>query len=271
MLDFYAKDFVAWSRSLVHLEKLLGTYDWAIEPKPADPQVEELVRVGLAAFLRECERLPFSRSLYEQIKRLFGAVEGISGDKIKRERFLAVFNEVRTNSDIELSDHRFYVVPQADAPMMSDTPQFGEGVATQIPDAAVDIRSAGQCLALNQYTGSVFHCMRAAEHGLRALARHLRIKVSDKGQRCRIEDADWNKVVTACKNKIETARRYAASAKKKARLQRFSDLADRSEYVRDIWRNDLSHAGKGYDEIDARSVFSRTKLFMEGVAAALAG
>jgi hypothetical protein len=119
---------------------------------------------------------------------------------------------------------------------------FGSEVKAAFPSAADDIREAGNCLAAECNTAAVFHLMRVSEHGLRAVARRLRVKLTHKGVKQPIEYADWNKVITAIQNEIISLRTLTSGPKQDRRLNFYSDIAEQAEYIKDIWRNRISHA-----------------------------
>jgi hypothetical protein len=88
--------------------------------------------------------------------------------------------------------------------------------------------------------------MRVAEYGLRSLAKRLGVMVTHRGARQRIEDADWDKVITAIKNKIDSIRHLTIGPRRKAQLELYSDAADHCLFMRDIYRNKISHTQKPY-------------------------
>jgi hypothetical protein len=79
---------------------------------------------------------------------------------------------------------------------------FGSDVYVALPDARSDIKSASNCIAADLNTAAVYHLMRTVEHGMRALARHLRVKV--KGRT--IESSDWGNLISAMKKKTPCLR-----------------------------------------------------------------
>ena len=54
--------------------------------------------------------------------------------------------------------------------------------------------------------------------------------------------------------------------RKAAQLQFFSDAADQLTYIRDIWRNEVSHTGRRYNDSEAMAVMVRVRAFMELLA-----
>jgi len=139
---------------------------------------------------------------------------------------------------------------------------FGENVDLAFPDARDDIRQAGNCIAIELSTAAVFHLMRVAEYGLRRLAKQLRVQLTHSGKAHPIEFAEWEKVITGCKNKITAARALNPGSKRQAQLERYSDAADHCMFMKDIWRNTVSHARKQYTPGEAIGVLDRVRDFM---------
>src|SRR5260370_39367810 len=108
---------------------------------------------------------------------------------------------------------------------------FGEAVYDVIPTARQDIRDAGNCLAFELHTACVFHLMRAAEHGLRTLARRLRVVVFHNKRPSALEEAEWNKIIDAVKVKVDKSRRISSQPRKRAHVKRYSDLADDCMFI----------------------------------------
>ena len=140
---------------------------------------------------------------------------------------------------------------------------FGDVVYDTFPNARQDIKEAGNCLAASLATASIFHLMRVAEHGLRTLAKRLRVTLIHTGQRMPIEFGGWDKVITGIKNKIAEARRLPAGPKRQAKLEAYSNAADHCEYMKDIWRNNMAHARKPYTPTEAVGVMERVRDFMK--------
>jgi hypothetical protein len=90
-----------------------------------------------------------------------------------------------------LSRRHFLWVNPAYNDFIDNEESFGSRVKNNFPSAVYDIREAGNCLAAECATAAVFHLMRAAEHGLRALAFDRNITVA-KGP---IELATWDQII----------------------------------------------------------------------------
>ena len=108
--------------------------------------------------------------------------------------------------------------------------------------------------------------MRVTEYGLRWLARRLKVRLTDKGRRQPLEYADWQKVITECQNQLRTTRQLAKGPKRQERLAKYSRAADHCDYMREIWRNDVSHTRRAYRGTEAEAVIQRVREFMQFLA-----
>ena len=171
----------------------------------------------------------------------------------------------------ELRRRRFLRIANGRRQYLDQQHLFGHIVSDRFPNAVGDIRAAGNCLAAECDTAAVFHLMRVAEHGLRAVAKKLRVKLKHKGQNQPIEYADWNDVIVGIKNQITEARKLSRGPKKEAALQFYSDIADQCEYMKDIWRNTIAHTRRPYSGPEAIAVTDRVKAFMVRLASELLG
>lgn len=131
----------------------------------------------------------------------------------------------------------------------------------KISAAEEDIRESVYCYVLDRNTACVFHLMRVAEHCLRALARKLRVSLKDRGKGQPLEFAEWNKVITGCKNRIDAASKLPQGPKRAQKLERFSDAADHCLFMKDLFRNNVSHARKPYNDKEAMAIMSRVREF----------
>ena len=141
---------------------------------------------------------------------------------------------------------------------------FGDAVFDRFKHARPDIREAGNCIAVGLPTAAVFHLMRVAEYGLRSLARRLKVTLTTHhGQNHPVDYADWEKVIVGIKNTLTAARGLAPGPRRQAKLERYSDAADHCTFMKDIWRNNISHARKPYKDSEAISVLERVRDFMQ--------
>lgn len=147
-----------------------------------------------------------------------------------------------------------------------DVPANWKKIWDMIPACKEDCHEAYYCYALERNTASVFHAMRVSEYGLRHVARKVRVTLTDKGKPHPIEYATWDKVIAGIKKKIEEARQLSQGPKKIARLQFWSSAAENCTYIRDIWRNEVSHTRRTYNDHEALGILERVKSFMQLLA-----
>jgi hypothetical protein len=191
------------------------------------------------------------------------------GDKLAPQAVRELLNSIWQGFYLTLSDLRFAYIPPPNSKYFEQDELFGAKVYNRLPSARVDIKDAGNCYAGSLYTACVFHLMRVAEHGLRAIADKLGVEVSDKKQPIPLEYGDWNKVIGAISNEIKKARTLPNNTAKEELLKRYSEGNDRILRARDIWRNNVSHTRTVFSESEARDALDRIKELMQFVGETL--
>ncbi len=146
---------------------------------------------------------------------------------------------------------------------------IGEGMFLDsretFPDANADMRDACNCYATDNYTAAVFHSMRVAEHGLRGLAKTLPVSFG-KGRP--VEFEQWGMIIGKLRQKIESlnAKSQEAKPKRQERLAFYSEAIDQCVYFKNLWRDDVSHARRGYSGSQALDGLLRVRDFMKLLA-----
>jgi len=146
---------------------------------------------------------------------------------------------------------------------------FGESVSNAFPAASFDIKSAGNCLALGMNTAAVFHTMRAAELGIRALAQDRDIGISVvEGKR--IQFATIGQIVSRVNQmlpglRVEAQRSGDSSAQ--AKLKFMSELLPEIRSFQYAWRDPVMHSRTTFEKIgEAEEIFSHIMKFMQSLA-----
>jgi len=174
---------------------------------------------------------------------------------------------LRQAIEADLEKHLFVQIPPQKVRLIEHmTADWGK-ICNSIPDADVknvktDVEEAVNSYVFERNTASVFHSMRVAERGLRIVARKLHVKLTDNGKPKPIERAAWGEVVGQIQNKIKIERQKPKGKAQALRLQRLAEAGDHCEYMKDLWRNEVSHAGKFYNEGEALGVLNRVRDFM---------
>ncbi len=132
------------------------------------------------------------------------------------------------------------------------------------PSAKEEAEEGVDCYALEHYTACVFHMMRVAEIGMRALARERGVKFTDKP----LEWANWQPILEQTKSRAKTATKgMAIGPGKDAALAFYSGAIAQLHGFKDTFRNMTMHARKGYDELDALRAINQVRDFMNGLSA----
>ncbi len=165
-----------------------------------------------------------------------------------------------------LDSKKFMFVPTDQASYWENRAIFGDDSLVELGESAgFEAVEAGNCYAAGRWTACVFHSMRVAEYGIRNIAQKLKVTLSDNGKRYPLEYGDWNKVIGAIRKKIDEMRRLPIGPKKAEALRRYSDLADHCEYMKDIWRNEASHARRRYNQTESLAAMNRVREFIHSI------
>jgi hypothetical protein len=265
VLEYPINDLVLMLTGLLTASNMLKFAKSPSEPIP-DPEWPTKVSVALDGLHRLGGALEIDSSLMEQIASL-------KDDLVQKPcNVPAIVIKTQLDSIIggiqnNLCKRTFMYVPVDQAPYWNNQELFGEDFVIGFPRVAIsELVETGNCFASGRNTACVFHCMRVAEYGLRILARKVGATISNKGKTCPLEYGDWDTVITAIRNKIAETRKLPRGAKKEAALQFYSTAADQCEYMKDIWRNEISHARRRYSKSEALGVMNRVRDFVQPLA-----
>jgi hypothetical protein len=242
-----------------HPSELLG------ERELSSTRKQLIAELALRQMIIELDHLQFPVHLCNKVKRLYSRLNSQDGRVWTAESVLDALTDLNGDIQRELDKHKFFQVRSGCENYIDNEHLFGEDVFEKFKSGRQDIKDAGNSFAAELFTACVFHLMRVAEHGLRVIARRLGVQITDKNKRIPLQYGDWTKVIGEIKNKIRDARSLVG-AKKETRLDFYSDLADKCEYLRDIYRNNISHTRKHYNEGGALDAMERVRDFMQSLA-----
>jgi hypothetical protein len=210
-----------------------------------------------------CENFDADSSLLQQMRTLENELKNGKADtrcSVVNARLSSIMEGIQDNLD----SRKFMFVSKEDAYYWDNLQIFGGDFLTTFPiDAVLEMREIGNCFVASRPTACVFHCMRVAEYGLRKLAGRLRVKLTDKGAPIPIEYGTWDKVIQQIRAKIADARKNPIGPKKEQALQFYSAAADQCEYMKDIWRNEISHTRRrSYTKDEVLGVINRVRDFV---------
>jgi hypothetical protein len=139
---------------------------------------------------------------------------------------------------------------------------FGQKVHDAFPRIRFDIMEAGNCYACDNPTACVFHLMRVVEHAIRLLARQLKVK----GLKSELEFEDFRKIHDRLKEKLQELRNSKRGKSRQEEIDFYSDVADRCQSFKEMWRDAVMHSRQNYDTNEAASILTRVSELMQRLA-----
>jgi hypothetical protein len=233
---------------------------------PSDREWLVIINAILNGIQLRGGEIEFDSSLQTQMVRLR---EDLSGENclISAQVISVRIDTIVAGIIDNLESRKFMFVPSDQAAYWGSALTLGESLRAEFSLAALgEATEAGNCYAAGRWTACVFHCMRLAEHGLRKLAKRVHVTLNHKGKNYPVEYADWEAVITAIKNKITQSRQIPRGPKKVEELRFYSSAADQCEYMKDIWRNEISHTRRQYSKPESLAVINRVREFIESLS-----
>ena len=170
----------------------------------------------------------------------------------------SVMSQLKGNILTELEACRFVRVADGSEHLVENEKLFGDAVYTAFPSARLEIKEAGNCLAVGCHTAAVFHLMRASEHGLRCLGCSVGVTSSS----IPLEFQEWQNLIEQLKSRVDRAAISKWSQPSKGNALAFfsSTIADYYAFKGAV-RNVTMHTRTGgtYDSAAATDVSSRVR------------
>lgn len=135
---------------------------------------------------------------------------------------------------------------------------FAKTISAAFPSAVPEVREAGNCLAVSSNTAAVFHLMRAAEYGLRALARDRRVKVP-KGP---LALATWEDIIKELEKAEMAIQGYPKTLAREKQFEFYHGAMMEFKRFKNKFRNNVMHTRESYDSHQAKSAFDHVADFM---------
>jgi hypothetical protein len=190
------------------------------------------------------------------IKMAIRTQERMKVNKKFDDNLRQALKELRTRIVDELADRMVFSISSENAALLDDSaPLFGAEVAAKLPGTAEDISEAGQCLALNRPTASVFHLMRVMEIGVQVLGSHLGVHLA--------VDKNWQNILNEMNKAIK------ALDQKDAKTKAYAGISSNLYNVKLAWRNEVMHPKQTYTPDEAKKVFTAVDGFMRDLASAI--
>ena len=114
-----------------------------------------------------------------------------------------------------------------------------------------------QCIALEMWTASVFHAMRAVQHALHTLADRLGVSFSKD-----LDVLNWNEILQGIEKKLREMATTPKTAARDAEIQFGSAASSHFFGIKEAWRNFVMHGRSTYDEAQARAIAENVRAIM---------
>jgi hypothetical protein len=162
----------------------------------------------------------------------------------------------------------FFHYYREDAKRIENVDEEWKSVISAFPSSRKEIIAALDCFALGDYPGCVFHMMRIAELGLRAIAGERGIKKlsGKRGQPKPIEWGTWNEVFDAIENQLKVIRQGNQGPKRDAALSFYDTALSDLRRMRDLYRDPTMHFRETYNKGEAHDAIVRANGLMTTLA-----
>jgi len=275
MIQFLARELIGALRELDEIKDLAESYDlddgkgfaahslWIVESIKTLSRLAKLLELTESA--GRCDR--FIKSLEQAVAFPPEYLKLPSDIPFKRFHKSEIHSEVDGIKEAlwkELKGKNFTYIPHAQLEFYEQEKPFGNEVFDNFKSARDEVKNAGNCIAADLYSGAVFYLMRVAEHGLRELAQNDPVKAVLSYP---IEWSGWQQMIDKIQshkdNVIDPMPRGPA---KDEEMAFFQTALIECNYFKDLWRNPSMHTRLNPTKDDARSVYTRTKVFMQSLA-----
>jgi hypothetical protein len=142
-----------------------------------------------------------------------------------------------------------------------------DSVIDAFPKASQEIRAGGTSLASGLHTACVFHAMRAAEIGLKALGNVHQIKIKSGKP---LELAEWREILDGLSGAALALENLPnITPTKEADLHFLSEAAAQFRFFKSGWRVRVAHGRATYNEREAIEAIDHVRSFFETLATRL--
>ena len=158
----------------------------------------------------------------------------------------------------------FHYAPHRARPLLGMRRDWATTLApTSFPSVENEIERGLDCFGFEDYDACVFHMMRVAEIGMRALARERRI-IFPKHP---LEWGDWQNIIEGIEKSVRAiGTGMPRGPAKDAAMAFYSGAVAQLHGFKDKFRNAVMHVRKSYDELEAVQAMNQVRDFMNGLS-----
>lgn len=176
-------------------------------------------------------------------------------------------SEIESRFADHLEDIRFLLLDPGEAQLMASVDALlslpgtsADGFSLAFPSAAFEIEEAAKCCALNRFTASVFHSMRALESGIRAICAFLEIPDATKPA-----EKNWAIILQSIKAKIDE--KWPKNKRLPNSLgSKMESLYATLDAVKNPWRNATMHVETIYAPHESLHILRCVSMFLLDLA-----
>jgi hypothetical protein len=196
----------------------------------------------------------------QSVNRINRLIDRLGRDNTNYEIVETELRVLGETIDDELKKRFFYAYPQKKIDVLTKVADEWSRTIDKFPSAKIDIYCAVDCYVSDHNTAAVFHLMRVAEYGLRALARERSVTLPKNRP---IEWGTWQDIISQINNSVKKIANKPTGPARSRALEFYSGALGQFEAFKEAYRNDVMHARQAYDEGQALSVLSHVREFME--------
>jgi hypothetical protein len=203
---------------------------------------------GLGEFLHATMMLDCADKQFEHLEMAGGREQVMklrsSLSTIGLAEYRSRLTVMREMIEDELKRRKFAYIPQNLAEFFEQAKPFGKKVAERFPTANKEACQGSNCIAASLGTAAVFHLIRCAEFGMRALAVERGVEIKNVES---LEYAQWGEVLRALQSQRDSINStWSRGRTKSLALDFYSGAIGELEGIKDSYRDPASHARASY-------------------------
>ena len=249
------KAALEWGRALADL-RFMEIFCGNLAPYQLTPDQQNDSRLKMQDVLGNLKRICILSDLDQEIGPELDRFQAALSTET-HAKLAARCDHLRHAIQDALENEHYFQVNRFDVRFYDQSDAFGALVTKKFRKAAADIKSAGNCIALQQPDACVFHLMRAMEVAVRRLSQRLGVTITPQ--------TTWRQMTGNMDAKIKAMPESTQKQKEKKNL--WEEARANLHQVGSVWRNNTMHPAVSYSRSQARDVFDAVRVFMSGLAA----
>ena len=231
-----------------------------------EPKHQEAIRQAIQAIEYCSEHGPklFADLKSQHVDGAFRRLQHIPRDPFVWSELNTRARALRDAIETELQGLYFYRYPKQKSEKLAAWKDEWRKSLAAFPQITRDVFCALDCYALQHDTASVFHSMRVAEYGLRALGKERKVKLAKNKP---LEWGTWQEIIKALDDEIKIIGGKKPGLAKDSALEFYSGARADLNGFKDEYRNLVMHVRADYDEHQAIRAISNVHAFMERISA----